>query len=180
MKVVDDAADGNIDVLGCQGSAVVGDATEHLDSFVDELRRNRSGMRAESPFTDSNAGSLALQMDSTGLTTADFDSSCLHCSQTCNLLLVSSVIIQFRCSYSALPLYAVMRSSFDEAIFAENVQAGLLGCAEGARKNTTNSKATRECIKHHGATKYKVCRFQNVVLQDASAAGGRNADITVP
>ncbi|RRT48346.1 hypothetical protein B296_00053170 [Ensete ventricosum] len=67
MKVVDDAEDGNTDVLGCEGSAVVGDATEHLASLVDELRRSRCGMHVESPFTDSNAGSLVLQMDSTGL-----------------------------------------------------------------------------------------------------------------
>lgn len=53
--------------IGDEGSAVVGDATERLDHFVDELRRNRSGMHVESPFTDSNAGSLVLQMDSTGL-----------------------------------------------------------------------------------------------------------------
>lgn len=72
-----------------------------------------------------------------------------------------------------------MRSSFDKAIFAENVQAGLLGCAEGAKKNTTNSKVIRVCIKHLGAREHQVCKFQNVVLQDASAAGGRNADITV-
>ncbi|XP_057519585.1 MLO-like protein 1 [Amaranthus tricolor] len=51
--------------------------------------------------------------------------------------LVIGVIIQVLCSYSTLPLYAIvtqMGSSFKKAIFDEHVQAGILGWREKVKK----------------------------------------------
>ncbi|KAL3507005.1 hypothetical protein ACH5RR_032387 [Cinchona calisaya] len=52
--------------------------------------------------------------------------------------LVIGVFVQFLCSYSTLPLYAIvtqMGSSFKKAIFEEHIQEGLIGWAQKARKN---------------------------------------------
>ncbi|XP_043706194.1 MLO-like protein 1 isoform X2 [Telopea speciosissima] len=52
--------------------------------------------------------------------------------------LVIGVIIQVLCSYSTLPLYAIvtqMGSSFNKAIFDDHIQEGLVGWAQKARKN---------------------------------------------
>ncbi|GAB4841583.1 hypothetical protein Ancab_022297 [Ancistrocladus abbreviatus] len=51
--------------------------------------------------------------------------------------LILGVIIQVLCSYSTLPLYAIvtqMGSNFKKVIFGEHVQAGLLGWAQKAKK----------------------------------------------
>ncbi|CAO2826463.1 unnamed protein product [Amaranthus hypochondriacus] len=51
--------------------------------------------------------------------------------------LVIGVIIQVLCSYSTLPLYAIvtqMGSSFKKAIFDEHVQAGILGWRQKVKK----------------------------------------------
>ncbi|KAI3851537.1 hypothetical protein MKX03_012028 [Papaver bracteatum] len=58
--------------------------------------------------------------------------------------LVIGVFIQVLCSYSTLPLYAIvaqMGSSFNKAIFDEHVQVGLVGRAEKARKRGSRSAA---------------------------------------
>ncbi|KAL2487698.1 MLO-like protein 1 [Forsythia ovata] len=52
--------------------------------------------------------------------------------------LVIGVFVQFLCSYSTLPLYAIvaqMGSSFNKAIFEDRIQAGLVGWAQKAKKN---------------------------------------------
>ncbi|KAL0452875.1 UNVERIFIED_CONTAM: MLO-like protein 1 [Sesamum latifolium] len=52
--------------------------------------------------------------------------------------LVIGVFVQLLCSYSTLPLYAIvaqMGSSFNVAIFEEHIQAGLVGWAQKAKKN---------------------------------------------
>nr|XP_011460878.1 PREDICTED: MLO-like protein 1 isoform X2 [Fragaria vesca subsp. vesca] len=52
--------------------------------------------------------------------------------------LVIGVFVQFVCSYSTLPLYAIvtqMGTSFKKAIFDEHVQEGLVGWAKSARKH---------------------------------------------
>ncbi|XP_065860883.1 MLO-like protein 1 isoform X2 [Euphorbia lathyris] len=57
---------------------------------------------------------------------------------------IIGVFVQFVCSYSTLPLYAIvtqMGSSFKKAIFEENVQEGLVGWAKQAKKNTILRKA---------------------------------------
>ncbi|KAK6289182.1 hypothetical protein POUND7_000723 [Theobroma cacao] len=59
--------------------------------------------------------------------------------------LVIGVFIQVLCSYSTLPLYAIvtqMGSSFKKAIFDEHVQAGLVGWAQKAKKKKGLRAAT--------------------------------------
>uniref|UniRef100_A0A5B7BRG2 MLO-like protein n=1 Tax=Davidia involucrata TaxID=16924 RepID=A0A5B7BRG2_DAVIN len=61
--------------------------------------------------------------------------------------LVIGVFIQFVCSYSTLPLYAIvtqMGSSFKKAIFEEHVQEGLVGWAQKARKKGGLRKAAND------------------------------------
>ncbi|KAM4113515.1 hypothetical protein ACJW30_04G001300 [Castanea mollissima] len=58
--------------------------------------------------------------------------------------LVIGVFVQFVCSYSTLPLYAIvtqMGSSFKKAIFEEHIQEGLVGWAQTAKKNKGLRKA---------------------------------------
>lgn len=58
--------------------------------------------------------------------------------------LVIGVIIQILCSYSTLPLYAIvtqMGSSFKKAIFEEHVQQSLLGWANKAKKRKGGSRS---------------------------------------
>nr|POF01574.1 mlo-like protein 1 [Quercus suber] len=58
--------------------------------------------------------------------------------------LVIGVFVQFVCSYSTLPLYAIvtqMGSSFKKAIFEEHIQEGLVGWARTAKKNKGLRKA---------------------------------------
>ncbi|CAN0922974.1 MLO-like protein 1 [Linum grandiflorum] len=58
--------------------------------------------------------------------------------------LIIGVFVQFVCSYSTLPLYALvtqMGSSFKKAVFDEHVQVGLVGWAKQAKKKTVLRKA---------------------------------------
>ncbi|KAK4836677.1 hypothetical protein QYF36_026191 [Acer negundo] len=58
--------------------------------------------------------------------------------------LVIGVFVQFLCSYSTLPLYAIvtqMGSSFKKQVFDEHIQTGLVGWAKQAKKNTVLRKA---------------------------------------
>ncbi|KAH9706579.1 MLO-like protein 1 [Citrus sinensis] len=64
--------------------------------------------------------------------------SCIM-GQVCYIVprLIIGVFIQVLCSYSTLPLYAIvtqMGSSFKKAIFEENVQVGIVGWAEKVRR----------------------------------------------
>ncbi|KAK3231219.1 hypothetical protein Dsin_003100 [Dipteronia sinensis] len=57
--------------------------------------------------------------------------------------LVIGVFVQFLCSYSTLPLYAIvtqMGSSFKKQVFDENIQEGLVGWAKQAKKKTVLGK----------------------------------------
>ncbi|XP_060962345.1 MLO-like protein 1 [Cannabis sativa] len=59
--------------------------------------------------------------------------------------LVIGVFVQFLCSYSTLPLYAIvtqMGSSFKKAIFEEHIQDGLVDWARQAKKNKGMRKAS--------------------------------------
>ncbi|KAG5226278.1 MLO protein [Salix suchowensis] len=61
--------------------------------------------------------------------------------------LVIGAFVQFLCSYSTLPLYAIvtqMGSSFNRAIFEEYIQEGLVGWAKQAKKKTVLRKAANE------------------------------------
>ncbi|KAF8391735.1 hypothetical protein HHK36_021969 [Tetracentron sinense] len=56
----------------------------------------------------------------------------------------SPVIIQVLCSYSTLPLYAIvtqMGTCYKKAIFEEHVQEGLVGWAQNARKKGLSAAA---------------------------------------
>ncbi|CAN0857935.1 MLO-like protein 1, partial [Linum grandiflorum] len=57
--------------------------------------------------------------------------------------LVIGAFVQFFCSYSTLPLYALvtqMGTKFNKAVFDEHVQVGLVGWAKQAKKNTVLRK----------------------------------------
>nr|XP_011460879.1 PREDICTED: MLO-like protein 1 [Fragaria vesca subsp. vesca] len=62
--------------------------------------------------------------------------------------LVIGAFVQFVCSYSTLPLYAIvtqMGTSFKKAIFDEHVQEGLVGWDKSARKHQADlRKATTD------------------------------------
>ncbi|KAF9663120.1 hypothetical protein SADUNF_Sadunf17G0005400 [Salix dunnii] len=61
--------------------------------------------------------------------------------------LVIGAFIQFLCSYSTLPLYAIvtqMGSSYNRAIFEEYIQEGLVGWAKQAKKKAVLRKAANE------------------------------------
>ncbi|XP_059445974.1 MLO-like protein 1 isoform X2 [Corylus avellana] len=67
--------------------------------------------------------------------------------------LVIGVFIQFVCSYSTLPLYAIvtqMGTSFKKDIFEEHIQEGIVGWAQQAKKN--KRKAANGSTTHHGST----------------------------
>ncbi|KAL0452874.1 UNVERIFIED_CONTAM: MLO-like protein 1 [Sesamum latifolium] len=57
--------------------------------------------------------------------------------------LVIGVLVQFLCSYSTLPLYAIvaqMGSSFNRAIFEEHIQEKLTGWAQKAKRNNKGQR----------------------------------------
>ncbi|XP_075511900.1 MLO-like protein 1 [Primulina tabacum] len=58
--------------------------------------------------------------------------------------LVIGVFVQFLCSYSTLPLYAIvaqMGSSFNKAIFDDHIQVGLVGWAQKAKLKNKEHKS---------------------------------------
>ncbi|CAL1404747.1 unnamed protein product [Linum trigynum] len=71
--------------------------------------------------------------------------------------LIIGAFVQFVCSYSTLPLYALvtqMGSQFNKAVFDEHVQVGLVGWAKQAKKNTVLRKAAANggsSTTHHAA-----------------------------
>ncbi|RZC47975.1 hypothetical protein C5167_040909 [Papaver somniferum] len=74
--------------------------------------------------------------------------------------LVIGVFIQVLCSYSTLPLYAIvtqMGSSFNKAIFDEHVQVGLVGWAQKAKKRGLRAAAangsTQGGTTHQGGSR---------------------------
>lgn len=72
--------------------------------------------------------------------------------------LVIGVIIQILCSYSTLPLYAIvtqMGSTFKKSIFDEHVQAGIVGWAEKVKKKKamkTASEGSGQSSSHDGSS----------------------------
>lgn len=71
------------------------------------------------------------------LTTYGFDSCIMGKMRYMIPRLVIGLMIQILCSYSTLPLYAIvtqMGSSFQKAIFEEHVQQSLIGWANDAKK----------------------------------------------
>ncbi|XP_024024648.1 MLO-like protein 1, partial [Morus notabilis] len=67
--------------------------------------------------------------------------------------LVIGGFVQFLCSYSTLPLYAIvtqMGSSFKKAIFEDYVQEGLVGWARQARKNRLGGGGLKRASNGNG------------------------------
>lgn len=61
--------------------------------------------------------------------------------------LVIGVFVQFLCSYSTLPLYAIvtqMGTSFKKVIFDEHIHQGLVGWARHAKKNKNLRKTATD------------------------------------
>ncbi|KAL5784955.1 hypothetical protein ACOSQ2_007347 [Xanthoceras sorbifolium] len=72
--------------------------------------------------------------------------------------LVIGVFVQFFCSYSTLPLYAIvtqMGSSFKKEIFDEHVQGGLVGWAKQAKKNRVLRMAANDNGNGNGNVGHK-------------------------
>ncbi|KAK4436644.1 MLO-like protein 1 [Sesamum alatum] len=75
-----------------------------------------------------------------------FDSCIMGNSRYIIPRLVIGGLVQFLCSYSTLPLYAIvaqMGSSFNRAIFEEHIQEKLTGWAQNAKRN---NKGQRKAI----------------------------------
>ncbi|KAM0947245.1 hypothetical protein DsansV1_C08g0084101 [Dioscorea sansibarensis] len=80
------------------------------------------------------------------LTTYGFDSCIMGHVAFIVPRLVIGVIIQLLCSYSSLPLYAIvtqMGSSFKKAIFDEHVQEGLVGWAQKIKKRKAKGGSSK-------------------------------------
>ncbi|KAL0341417.1 UNVERIFIED_CONTAM: MLO-like protein 1 [Sesamum radiatum] len=72
-----------------------------------------------------------------------FDSCIMGHSRYIIPRLVIGVLVQFLCSYSTLPLYAIvaqMGSSFNRAIFEEHIQEKLTGWAQKAKRNNKGQR----------------------------------------
>ncbi|KAG0461366.1 hypothetical protein HPP92_021663 [Vanilla planifolia] len=68
--------------------------------------------------------------------------SCLHReTEDFALFLGSSIVVQIVCAYITLPLYALMGSSMKEAIFSEQVVAGLKHWHNMAKKNVSTKES---------------------------------------
>ncbi|KAK3204605.1 hypothetical protein Dsin_018651 [Dipteronia sinensis] len=89
--------------------------------------------------------------------------------------LLIGVFIQFLCSYSTLPLYAIvtqMGTSFKKAIFDEHIQDGLVGWARMAKRNKTKNAANGS--SHTGSNKQdssqlvKVAEKQSEIEEDSA------------
>ncbi|KAF3944493.1 hypothetical protein CMV_029037 [Castanea mollissima] len=102
--------------------------------------------------------------------------------------LVVGVFVQFVCSYSTLPLYAIvtqMGSSFKKAIFEEHIQEGLVGWAQTAKKNkglrkaansSTTTTTTRGSTTHaSGQMSPKETTTLAIQISEASAMEEGNA-----
>ncbi|XWS64947.1 hypothetical protein CRYUN_Cryun05aG0048100 [Craigia yunnanensis] len=85
--------------------------------------------------------------------------------------LVIGVFIQVLCSYSTLPLYAIvtqMGSSFKKAIFNEHVQVGLVGWAQKVKKKKALKAATEGAAQANPEERPSVAIQMGRVLRNAS------------
>ncbi|KAK8480541.1 hypothetical protein V6N13_031449 [Hibiscus sabdariffa] len=86
--------------------------------------------------------------------------------------LMIGVFIQVLCSYSTLPLYAIvtqMGSSFKKAIFDEHVQVGLVGWALKAKKKKGLKAATQTAAGNPPEQNPSISIQMGRVLRNASA-----------
>ncbi|KAI3459898.1 hypothetical protein Pfo_016561 [Paulownia fortunei] len=92
--------------------------------------------------------------------------------------LVIGVFVQFLCSYSTLPLYAIvtqMGSSFNKAIFDDHIQAGLVGWAQKA-KNKGMKKAAGAVSNHQESPPPRV-EMTEIQVQDPAMEQGKAPEI---
>ncbi|MBA0816798.1 hypothetical protein Gohar_001421, partial [Gossypium harknessii] len=99
--------------------------------------------------------------------------SCIM-GQVCYIVprLVIGVFIQVLCSYSTLPLYAIitqMGSSFKKSIFDEHVQVGLVGWAQKVKKKKGAKAATGSEAQENSEPNPSVAIQMGRVLRNASA-----------
>ncbi|KAG4166870.1 hypothetical protein ERO13_A13G159700v2 [Gossypium hirsutum] len=86
--------------------------------------------------------------------------------------LVIGVFIQVLCSYSTLPLYAIvtqMGSSFKKSIFDEHVQVGLVGWAQKVKKKKGLKAATGSAAQENSEQNPSAAIQMGRVLRNASA-----------
>ncbi|KAF3337846.1 MLO-like protein 1 isoform X1 [Carex littledalei] len=86
--------------------------------------------------------------------------------------LIISVLTQVLCSYSTLPLYAIvshMGSSFKSAIFEEHVHVGLLGWAEGAKRRKGKGAVTGETGTGNGGVEMTNVTKGGVSIEQGTA-----------
>ncbi|CAA7396586.1 unnamed protein product [Spirodela intermedia] len=99
------------------------------------------------------------------LTTYGFDSCIMGHVGYIVPRLVIGVIIQVLCSYSTLPLYALvtqMGSTFKKEIFDEHVQVGLIGWAEKVKKRKGTGSPLNVGLKGGGPAKGVGVQLQNL------------------
>ncbi|KAH9726460.1 MLO-like protein 1 [Citrus sinensis] len=101
--------------------------------------------------------------------------------------LIIGLFVQFFCSYSTLPLYAIvtqMGSSFKKSIFDEHIQEGLVGWAKQAKKNMGLRKAAAKGSNQvvHKDDSSASTQMTNVQSEQNSAIDqdGNNASEIVP
>ncbi|XP_044498688.1 MLO-like protein 1 [Mangifera indica] len=100
--------------------------------------------------------------------------------------LVIGAFVQFLCSYSTLPLYALvtqMGSSFSKAIFDENVQQGLVGWAKQAKKNiglkkAANNGSTHVWQKQTSPIAVQLAKVSDDQMQSKMQEGNNEGEIT--
>ncbi|XP_010907544.2 MLO-like protein 1 [Elaeis guineensis] len=115
------------------------------------------------------------------LTTYGFDSCIMDHAGFIIPRLAIGVIIQLLCSYSTLPLYAIvtqMGSSFKKAIFDEHVQEGLVGWARKVkRRKGTKMDNGVAGSSHSSAAPYVKIEMQKLVGQkEEGKSGDANTD----
>ncbi|XP_008812868.2 MLO-like protein 1 [Phoenix dactylifera] len=116
------------------------------------------------------------------LTTYGFNSCIMDHAGFIISRLVIGVIIQLLCSYSTLPLYAIvtqMGSSFKKAIFDEHVQEGLVGWAQKVKRRKGTKMGNGSAgSSHSSAEPYVKIQMQKLVGQkEEGKSGDADTDI---
>ncbi|KAF3615916.1 MLO-like protein 15 [Capsicum chinense] len=91
--------------------------------------------------------------------------------------LVIGVFVQFLCSYSTLPLYAIvtqMGSSFKKEIFDEHIQDGLVVWAKKARRRAINGSSQ---VVHKESTSPMAVQLTQLETQESAMEEGNAGEI---
>ncbi|EYU36622.1 hypothetical protein ABFS82_14G285100 [Erythranthe guttata] len=90
--------------------------------------------------------------------------------------LIIGVIVQLLCSYSTLPIYAIvaqMGSSFNSAIFEDRIQVGLVGWAQKAKKNNKKGSVSN----HKESPLHKKVEMTEIQVQEPPKDKGKSPEI---